>query len=262
MQFVTVDNVTLHYRLQGAEGGLPLVFVNSLGTDLRIWDGVAARLEDRYRIVRYDRRGHGLSESPPGPYTLAGERAELAGLLAHLGVTEPLVAGISVGGMIALDYAAHFAVRGLVVCASALRFGNAEFWQARSAAVAEQGMAAMAPTLAPRWFAPAFAAREPAAYRGYLTMLARMPADGYRATCELLAHADVSDQAQAVAAPALVLAGAQDVSSPPELVQQVAAALPDARFAVIEEAGHLPCIEQPAQMARQIAQFLQEIAYV
>ena len=255
MDFTTVGGVTLHYRVEGPANGTALVFINSLGTDLRIWEGVVAHFAGDFRVVRYDKRGHGLSDCPPGPYTLADERADLAGLLAHLGVAAPIVVGISVGGMIALDYAAHYAVRALVVCDSALRFGAADYWQARSAAVGERGMEALAPTLAPRWFAPSFAAREAAAYQGYVNMLARMPAAGYRATCDLLAKADVRNAARNITAPALVLSGAQDQSSPPEMVQALAAEMADAQFELIENAGHLPCVEQPAAVAQKMARF-------
>lgn len=261
MQFTALGNVTLHYKVEGPDDGAPLVFVNSLGTDLRIWDGIASHLTDKYRRrnllrVRYDKRGHGLSDSPPGPYSLADERADLAGLLQYLGISNPIVVGVSVGGMIAVDYAAHHPVRALVVCDSALRFATAEFWNERSAAIRQEGMAAVAPRLAPRWFAPDFAEREPATYQGYVNMLARTPDDGYMATCDLLAREDVIEQAGAVQAPALVVGGAQDASSPPELVQALAEALPDAQFELIEGAGHLPCVEQPAALAQTMAAFL------
>lgn len=256
MQFTTVGNVTLHYKVEGPDDGAPLVFVNSLGADLRVWDGVATYFTDKYRLVRYDKRGHGLSDSPPGPYSLADERADLAGLLQSLGISRPIVVGVSVGGMIAVDYAAHHPVRALIVCDSALRFATAEFWNERSAAIRREGMAAVAPRLAPRWFAPDFAEREPAAYRGYVNMLARTPAQGYIATCDLLAQEDVIEQAGAVQAPALVVGGAQDVSSPPQMVQALAEALPNAQFELIENAGHLPCVEQPAALAQTMAAFL------
>lgn len=256
MQFTTVGNVTLHYKVEGPDDGAPLVFVNSLGADLRVWDGVATYFTDKYRLVRYDKRGHGLSDSPPGPYSLADERADLAGLLQSLGIFRPIVVGVSVGGMIAVDYAAHHPVRALIVCDSALRFATAEFWNERSAAIRREGMAAVAPRLAPRWFAPDFAEREPAAYRGYVNMLARTPAQGYIATCDLLAQEDVIEQAGAVQAPALVVGGAQDVSSPPQMVQALAEALPNAQFELIENAGHLPCVEQPAALAQTMAAFL------
>lgn len=264
MHFATVGNVTLHHNVDGPDDAAPLVFVNSLGTDLRIWDGVASQFTQftgKFRVIRYDKRGHGLSDSPPGPYALADERADLAGLLAYLGADgsggpAPIVVGISVGGMIAVDYAAHYPVAALVVCDSALRFATAEFWNERSAAIRRQGMSAVAPRLAPRWFAPDFAQREPATFQGYVNMLARTPAEGYIATCDLLAQADVTEQARRVQAPALVVGGAQDASSAPEVVRELADALPNARFELIEGAGHLPCIEQPQALAQTMAAFL------
>lgn len=263
LQFAAVGGVTLHYKVDGPDDGAPLVFINSLGTDLRIWDGVVGQFARKFRVIRYDKRGHGLSDSPPGPYTLADERADLAGLLAYLGVggpggRPPIVTGVSVGGMIAVDYAAHYPVAALVVCDSARRFATATFWNERSAVIRQQGMTAVAPRLAPRWFAPDFAKREPAAYRGYVNMLARMPADGYIATCDLLAQADVTEQAERVQAPALVVGGAQDMSSPPNLVRALAEALPDAQFNVIEGAGHLPCVEQPQALAQLMTGFFEQ----
>lgn len=256
MQFAAVGDVTLHYEVEGPDDGIPLVFINSLGTDLRIWDEVANQFCNEFRVVRYDKRGHGLSDSPPGSYSLTDERADLARLLQHLELSRPIVVGISVGGMIAVDYAAHHAVRALVVCDSALRFATAEFWNERSTAIRHEGLATVAPRLVPRWFAPEFAERQPATYQGYINMLSRMPTEGYIATCDLLAQADVSRQARAVQTPALVVGGAQDLSSPPDILRELAEALPKAKFEVIEDAGHLSCVEQPVALAETMSTFL------
>src|SRR5690606_10019247 len=94
MNFATLDTVTLQYVVEGRESGPPLVFVNSLGTDLRIWDGVVPRFKDRFRIVRYDKRGHGLSDAPEGPYTIAGHAGDLHQLLQHLEIDNPIVVGL------------------------------------------------------------------------------------------------------------------------------------------------------------------------
>jgi 3-oxoadipate enol-lactonase len=252
MNFATISGVTLHYKLEGDEKGMPLVFINSLGTDLRIWDGVVAHFAGRFRLVRYDKRGHGLSDCPPGPYSLRDQRDDLAGLLRHLDVEAPIVAGISVGGMIALDYAAHYPVRALVLSDSALRFGTA---------ILQNGMAEMAGRLAPRWFAPDFGALQPALYQGACNMLARMPAAGYMATCALLANSEVSDIAGAIDGPSLVLGGAQDQAATPEMGRALAGAMRDARFELLENAGHLPCIEQPVAMAQAMTRFFEEIGY-
>jgi 3-oxoadipate enol-lactonase len=120
-------------------------------------------------------------------------------------------------------------------------------------------MAGLADALVARWFAASFAQREPAAYRGYRNMLARMPVEGYLATCATLRDADLREVVQTIQAPALVLCGDEDVATPPSVGRALAEALPHARFALIEQAGHLPCIEQPAALAAQLDQFLREV---
>ena len=109
-RFAAVDSLVIHHRLEGQFAnalisGIPLVFVNSLGSDLRIWDGVIPYFAEDFPIVRYDKRGHGLSDCPPGPYTLRDHTTDLAGLLTQVGVSSAILVGVSVGGMIALDFA-------------------------------------------------------------------------------------------------------------------------------------------------------------
>ncbi len=261
MNFATLDTVTLQYVVEGRESGPPLVFVNSLGTDLRIWDGVVPRFKDRFRIVRYDKRGHGLSDAPEGPYTIAGHAGDLHQLLQHLEIDNPIVVGLSVGGMIALQYAAQHAVRALVLCDTGARLGSEASWNERIAAIREKGMEGMADPIARRWFAPSFPQREPALFRGYRNMMARMPAEGYIGTCAALRDGDLRDVVSTIQAPGLVLCGTEDVATLPEFVRGLAEALPNARFETIAGAGHLPCVEQPQETATNIDRFLRENGY-
>lgn len=268
MKFVTVGGLTLHIHLEGivpnATWGTPMVFINSLGTDLRIWDDVLPLLEGDLSLIRYDKRGHGLSDATAGPYTIRHHTGDLETLLEHLEVDEVIVAGISVGGMIALDYAARNPqrVRALVLCDTAAKIGTAEGWNERIRAVREQGLAPMAESILARWFAPSFSERRPADHHGYRNMLARSSREGYIATCEALRDADLRESLSAIEAKALVLCGAEDVSTPPAVVRELAERLPDAQFDVIPEAAHLPCIEQPWATAVRINRFLQENGYV
>src|SRR5690606_34739879 len=105
MDFFRRDGVVLHYRLTGPIGAPALALVNSLGTDARIWDGVIAALSGRFRILSYDKRGHGLSDVPSGDYTLADHIADLAALLDHSGIDKLALGGVSVGGLIAQGFA-------------------------------------------------------------------------------------------------------------------------------------------------------------
>jgi 3-oxoadipate enol-lactonase len=258
MKFATIGEITLHYTLAGVNNGVPLVFINSLGSDLRIWDKVVSRLAPRFSIIRYDKRGHGLSDCPPGPYTISDHAAELAGLLELLQITEVIPIGISVGGMIAQAFALEQPqqVKALVLCDTGAKIGTTELWNERIDILRQKGMAYLGDTILARCFSSTFAEQHPADYRGYYNMLTRMPVEGYTATCEALRDADFREVGGRIQAKTLVLCGSEDLSTPPDLNRTLAASLPEARFELIEQAAHLPCIEQPEAMATKIDQFL------
>jgi 3-oxoadipate enol-lactonase len=262
-KFATVGDVTLHYRPEGIAQGLPLVFLNSLGTDLRIWDAVTPHFAGRFLLIRHDKRGHGLSDCPPGPYTLRDYTTDLAGLLDQLGVDEAILIGDSVGGMIALDYALTYPdqIKGLVLCDTAAKIGSPEMWNERIDTLRQNGMEYLAETILARWFSPGFKENNPAAYRGYRNMLVRTPLEGYIATCEAIREADLREGVTTLQTPALVLCGAEDASTPPDLGRGLAEALPKARFELIAGAGHIPSLEQPAALAEAMDRFLRENGY-
>jgi 3-oxoadipate enol-lactonase len=263
LTFTTINGLTLHYTLDGLSTGMPLVFLNSLGTDLRMWDKLISHLAGRYRLIRYDKWGHGLSDCPPGPYTLRDHTHDLSGLLTHLQIDEAILVGDSVGGMIALDFAISRPnqVKALILCDTAAKIGTAEYWNERIETLRQHGLPYLADAILERWFSPAFAEQYPAAYRGYFNMLTRIPLEGYIATCEAIRDADLRSVVPSIEVPTLVVTGAEDGATPPELVRGLAEALPQARFELIEGAGHLPGIEQPAALATKIDQFLQENGY-
>lgn len=259
-KFTIVNGITLHYKVDGPAETPSLVFLNSLGTDLRMWDQIIPRFADRFRLIRLDKRGHGLSDAPSGPYTLRDHTNDLAGLLDQLGVDTPILIGDSVGGMIALDYAITRPekVKALVLCDTAAKIGTAEMWNERIDTLRAHGMAYLAPAILPRWFSPGFKESDPAAYQGYHNMLVRTPLEGYIATCQAIREADLRESVTTLHLPALVICGAADAATPPDLVRGLAEALPHARFEIIEGAGHLPSIEQPAALAEAIDHFLKE----
>jgi 3-oxoadipate enol-lactonase len=258
MEFTTVNNVTLQYACEGVSEGPPLVFINSLGTDLRIWDRVVSHFSDSYRVIRYDKRGHGLSDCPPAPYTIRDHATDLAGLLDQLELPQAILVGISVGGMIALDFAAIWPerVQSLVLCDTAPKIGTAVLWNERITNLRQHGMGAMRDVILSRWFSDAFARQDPAAFSGYANMLTRMPVEGYTGTCEAIRDADLTDAARTITTPTLVLYGTEDLSTPPALVQGLCELIPHAHCQEIPNAAHLPCIEQPDIMAQHIAQFI------
>lgn len=260
MAFARVNDVVLHYAVRGKADGPVVVFSNSLGTDFRIWDEVAATLGHRYRIVLYDKRGHGLSEATPAPYRMDDHIGDLAALLDHLQVKEAAVVGLSVGGMIAQGLAASRPdlVKALVLCDTAHKIGTPEMWNTRIDTVTAKGIASMSDAIMERWFTPAYRVPENADFVGYTAMLTRTTTDGYAGTCAALRDADFTGTTRALTIPVLCVVGDQDGSTPPDLVRSTAELIDGARFEVISGAGHIPCVEQPAATARLIAGFLNE----
>lgn len=263
MHSLIVHDLALHFRDEGPRRGPALVFSNSLGTDFRVWEFLLPRLPTGLRLVRYDKRGHGLSDCPPGPWTIADHAEDLAGLLDRLGVHQAVVVGLSVGGMIAQELARlrPDLVRGLVLCDTAAKIGTAAMWDERLAAIRADGIAAHADAIMARWFTEDFRA-DRARLAPWRTMVARTPLDGYLATATAVRDADLRPQAPAIAVPVLAVAGAEDGSTPPALVAETAAMIPGARFVEIPRAAHLPCVEQPRALADLIAGFLREIGHV
>jgi 3-oxoadipate enol-lactonase len=264
MDFVCPHNITLHYRRDRAEGATTLVFVNSLGTDMRSWDLLISHLGTNYDLLRYDKRGHGLSDTPAGDYSISDHANDLHALLSHLGIAQPILIGLSVGGMVAMEYTALHPdnIRALVLCDTASQIGTPDGWSARIEAVQRRGMSEMAGEIIARWFAPDFAQRQPSLYQGMYNMLSRMPEAGYIATCAALRDGDLRSFIPTLDTQTLVLVGDEDLATPPDQVREFAEALPNARFEVIKEAGHLVCIEQPGIMAAKISEFVQEIEHV
>ena len=264
MSFASIDGVTLHYRLTGRPDGRVLVFANSLGCDLRIWDGVVPSVEENYRVLAYDKRGHGLSDVGRAPYSLVDHVGDLAGLLAWLGIERFGLVGVSVGGMIAQKLAAEHPgrVEALVLCNCGMRIGTPEMWDARIATVQGFGIEFIAEAVLERWFSRSFRAERSAEVAGWRNMLVRTPADGYTGTCAAIRDADLTSEAPSIRAPTLCVAGSADLSTPPELVRRNADAISGARFETIDGVGHLPPLEQPAVLAPMLQSFFREVGFV
>lgn len=248
----------MHYRIDGPAGAPTIVFANSLGTDLRLWDALLAQMPD-IRAIRYDKRGHGLSDDG-GDYAIADLADDAAALIEAEASGPVIFVGLSIGGMIAQSLAARRPdlLRAAVLSNTAVRMGTAETWAERIQAVETQGLAAIADAIMQRWFAPAFRATPQLSC--WRNMVLRSSAPGYVAACRALASADLTEAAAGLSLPVLVIAGDSDGSSPADLVRATADLIPGAAFRTIADAGHLPCVEQPAAYARTLRPFLQEHA--
>ncbi|MFN3765267.1 MAG: 3-oxoadipate enol-lactonase [Aliihoeflea sp.] len=258
MAFARVNGVVLHHEVRGPATAPVLVFSNSLGTDFRIWNDVVARFGDDYRVVLYDKRGHGLSEATLAPYRLEDHVGDLSALLDHLGITRAAIVGLSVGGLIAQGIAAKRPdlVSALVLMDTAHKIGTADMWNARIDTVTSKGIGAMADAILERWFTPAYRRSDNADFVGYAAMLTRTTVDGYAGTCAALRDADLTQSTAALKMPVMCVVGDQDGSTPPDLVRSTADLVSGSRFEIIADAGHLPCIEKPAETARLLQDFL------
>ncbi|MEJ8476039.1 3-oxoadipate enol-lactonase [Roseibium algae] len=260
MDMIRANGLALHYADTG-EADLPvIVFSNSLGTDFRSWDRVAARLSGQFRLVRYDTRGHGLSDAPDAPYAMSDHIDDLSSLLDGLKLKSVILVGLSVGGQIAQGIAIHRPdlVRALVLCDTAAKIGTADMWQGRMEAIDKGGIEALADPILERWFSDAFRCSRPEELVGWRAMLTRTPKQGYLGTCAAIRDTDFTEQTAQLSLPTLCLCGTNDGATTPELVQATANLITGSRYVQIEGAGHLPCIECPDALVTALTDFIQE----
>ncbi|WP_299653472.1 3-oxoadipate enol-lactonase [uncultured Jannaschia sp.] len=256
VQFARPRDVVLHYdHAMGVAGNRPIVFANSLGTDLRIWDDVRRKLDPSVPTLAMDKRGHGLSQT--GPIDIATLASDLADLMDHLGLEAALICGVSVGGMIAQALAAirPDLVAGLMLCNTGARIGSEETWAPRITAVRADGIEAIADAVVARWFSPSWAAAHPVERAGWRQMLARTPAEGYARTCEAICVADLSRTTSMLHVPTLCVAGSADEATPPAVVEGLARMIAGSRFVCLTDVGHLPCIEAPGHLTALLTEF-------
>jgi 3-oxoadipate enol-lactonase len=262
VKIATLGDVQIHYREDGDPSGAPVVFANSLGTDLRLWDDVLPLLPPGLRIIRYDKRGHGLSSCPPAPYSMGALVTDAERLLDHLRVTGCVFVGLSIGGMIAQGLAVKRLdlVRGMVLSNTAAKIGTAAMWEDRIAAVRAGGIEALADAVMERWFSKAF--RQTEALTAWRNMLIRQPAEGYIGCGAAIAGTDFYTTTATLTLPTLAIAGTEDGSTPPDLVRETAELIRGSRVHLMRGAGHLPCVEKPGEYAELLTEFLREIGHV
>ena len=252
---VRVGAVEIACRVDGPRHAPALVLAGSLGTTFAMWDEQVAALCGRYRIVRFDARGHGGSGTPAGPYTIDELGGDLVGVLDALGIGSASLCGLSLGAMVVMWVAAHAPerVERLVLACGAPELGPAAPWHERARAVRRDGTASLFPALAARWFTPGFAARAPATLARVRAMLESCSDEGYAACCEAIAGTDLRDDVRSIRAETLVVAAASDPVVPPRAALALAEAVPGAALAVLPDASHLANLEQPTAFTAALA---------
>ncbi|MFN4154706.1 MAG: 3-oxoadipate enol-lactonase [Paracoccaceae bacterium] len=261
MALMFFPDLRLNVELSGPSGAPPVVLLHALGTNLRLWDGVVARLPG-HRILRMDMRGHGVSDVPPGPYAMGALIHDVERVMAQAGMRDAVVVGLSIGGMIAQGLAVKRLdlVRGMVLSNTAARIGIASQWQARIDAVRAGGLEAIADATLERWFGRGW--RDLPELPQMRAMLLATPVEGWIGAAAAIAGTDFYTPTAGLTLPTLAIAGLRDGSTPPDLVKETADLIPGSRFALLRGAGHLPMVEQPDAYADRLRDFLESIGHV
>lgn len=257
-EIVTTDGCRLVYQVDGPIDGHPVLLSNSLGTQMSLWDPLVPALVDNgYRVIRYDSRGHGLSSTPNGPYTLSRLAKDAVSVLDAVEVGKADAIGISLGGMVCLELASTYPQRlkRIVVANSGAKIGDPHAWEQRADDVLIGGLGAIADAVVSGWLTPQAASSKPdqvATMHGWLR--ANNP-EGYAHTCAALALADYRDCLAGITTPTLVIGATDDIPTPPALTAQISKGIPGAVFVEIPGA-HLSVQESPKEFSEAVLRHL------
>ncbi|GAA1108668.1 3-oxoadipate enol-lactonase [Nocardioides dubius] len=235
-----------------------VVLSNSLGATHTMWDAQLEALSARFRVVRYDTRGHGESPVPQGPYDIDDLADDVIALLDHLGVDRAHFVGLSLGGMTGMRLAARNPERleRLVVLCTGAHLEPSAAWHERAATVRAQGTEAVATAVVQRWFTTPYLAAHPERRAAAEAVVAATPAEGYAGCCEVIAAMDLRTDLPRITAPTLAIAGADDPATPPPHLAAIADAVIDGRLLVVEHSAHLANAEQPETITPAIIEHL------
>ncbi|WP_367348894.1 3-oxoadipate enol-lactonase [Sphingobium yanoikuyae] len=255
MAFIQRPGATLYWKRDGRDDAPALLLLNSIGTDMDLWDGVLPHLRDRFAVLRIDARGHGATIAEPGDYALAMLADDVLAAADAAGFDRFYVAGVSLGGMIGMELALRAPGRVeklLPICTSATM--DSASWNDRIAKVRGEGMAAIADLAMGRFLSEA---AEPAIYETVRRQLLAMDAEGYAGCGAAIRDMDLADRIGGIACPTLVVTGTRDTSTPHEgHGEHLIARIPGAAHVALE-AAHLAPLEAPEALAGAITSFLE-----
>jgi len=254
---VSVQHERFNCRLDGRADAPVVVLSNSLGTNLAIWDEQLPALTQRFRVLRYDQRGHGASSVTPGPYTIAQLGRDVLGLLEALKIERVHFCGLSMGGMTGMWLAANAADRidRLVLANTTPKIGTPEIYDARIETVRKGGLEVVADAVIERWFTQKFRASAPEAVARVRAMLMATPAEGYMGACGAIRDMDQREAIRSIRNPTLVIAGTHDVATPPADGRRIAESIAGARYAELD-ASHISNIEASERFTAELTAFL------
>jgi 3-oxoadipate enol-lactonase len=257
MPIAQFSDVRIHYEVDGDAGAPPLMLSNSLGTSLEMWQPQMTALAGRFRVIRYDSRGHGQSQVTPGPYSIAQLANDALGLLDELAIPRAHFCGLSMGGMVGMwiGINAPQRVDRLVLANTAAKIGTAEMWNARIDAVRKGGTASIASAVLARWFTSALLDTPTPMIAQMRSTFERTSADGYAASCAAVRDMDQRHLLGRIHAPALVIAGTEDFATPADDGRYAADHIPNSRYVELQ-AAHLSNIQAAPAFTQALMQFL------
>ena len=258
MPMITVDDgCSINVKVEGREGAPVLMLSNSLGTDLSMWDDQAGEFAKHFRLVRYDRRGHGASSVPPGPYSMERLGRDVLAVLDALKIQKTNWCGLSMGGMVGqwLGANAPDRVEKLILSNTNFHYAEKTFWNDRIKAVQANGLVPLVDANMQRWFTEAFRNREPKVIDRMTAMFVKTDPKGFIGCCEAIRDMDFRAGNPTIKAPTLVIVGAQDVATPPAAGEAIAQQIPGAKVVSLD-AAHIANVEQAKQYTETVLNFL------
>lgn len=252
--------VDVHAVVTGRDDAPAVVLSNSLGSTHRMWDAQLTALEERFRVIRYDTRGHGESPVPDGPYSIDDLADDVVALLDRLGISSAHLVGLSLGGMTAMRVAVRNPdrVNRVALLCTGAQLTPSSAWTDRAATVRSAGTAAVVEAVVARWFTPDYLADHQDSREYYESMVAATPAEGYASCCEAIATMDQRTDLPKITAPTLAIAGADDPATPPPKLAEIADNVADGRLLVVPHSAHLANAQQPQIITPAIIEHLEQ----
>lgn len=258
MQQLTIDGIQFRVLVEGAENAPALMLSNSLSSNLSMWDPQMPEFLKRYRVVRYDHRGHGGTDAPVGPYSMERLAQDAVDILDALGIARAHWCGLSMGGMTGMRMLTHHSERidRAVLANTAAYMGPPELWQGRIQTATEGGMAALVDGTIERWFTPEFRERDPETIARVRAMILATPAQGYMGCCGAIRDMDQREAICGITNPTLVIIGAKDPATTPEAGALITDAIKGSQSVTLD-AAHLSNLEQPDTFTKAVVEFLE-----
>ena len=260
---ISANGIQMNYVLEGPANAPMVTMSHSLATDLSMWDPQAKALAGRYRVLRYDTRGHGGTDAPGSPYTLTHLADDARSLLKALGIARTHWIGLSMGGMIGqtLALSSPEILQSLSLCDTSSRIpaDMKHVWDERIATVEAKGMEPMVEPTVARWFTPKFIESHKDVIEPVRAMIRRTPAKGYIGCCHAIKALDLTDRLKAITLPTLIIVGAQDMGTPLAASQAINQQIKGSELVVLDPASHLSNLEQPEAFTNDLEQFLKRV---